>query len=113
MGKEVQCPVAPVRFTCLCFSSATNIIIEHDFSGGLHFWHATCCKAVVVSSGPAYGNRIRAHSGRFYAVVIGRTGCWQGLEHDITSRVSVGSSYTVSASVGDQVLFKMLPMSKF
>jgi len=34
------------------------------------------------------------------AVVTKRTIWWQGLEQDITSRVSAGSSYTVSACVG-------------
>lgn len=35
-----------------------------------------------------------------YAFITNRKECWQGLEQDITSRVSSGSTYTVSARVG-------------
>ncbi|XP_020222651.1 endo-1,4-beta-xylanase 1 isoform X3 [Cajanus cajan] len=35
-----------------------------------------------------------------YAVITDRKECWQGLEQDITDRISIGSTYTVSACVG-------------
>ncbi|XP_056173096.1 endo-1,4-beta-xylanase 1-like isoform X4 [Syzygium oleosum] len=71
-------------------SQGTNIIQNHNFSGGMHSWHPNCCESWVVS----------AESGDCYAVVTNRKECWQGLEQDITSRVSPGSTYFVSACVG-------------
>lgn len=41
-----------------------------------------------------------------YAVVTNRTECWQGLEQDITSRISAGCVYTVSACVGVSGTFR-------
>ncbi|KAG4379347.1 hypothetical protein AAZX31_17G218400 [Glycine max] len=35
-----------------------------------------------------------------YAVITDRKECWQGLEQDITNKISIGSTYTVSACVG-------------
>ena len=35
-----------------------------------------------------------------YVVITDRKECWQGLEQDITNRISIGSTYTVSACVG-------------
>lgn len=80
-------------------SSAPNIIINHDFSEGLHSWHPNCCDGFVVSaeSGPL---GYLAKPGGNYAIVSNRKECWQGLEQDITSRVSPGSTYSVSACVG-------------
>ncbi|XP_059634332.1 endo-1,4-beta-xylanase 1-like [Cornus florida] len=69
-------------------SLVNNILLNHDFSGGLHSWHPNCCDGFVVP----------AESG--YAVITNRKECWQGLEQDITERVSPGSNYTVSACVG-------------
>ncbi|XP_056173095.1 endo-1,4-beta-xylanase 1-like isoform X3 [Syzygium oleosum] len=71
-------------------SQGTNIIQNHNFSGGMHSWHPICCESWVVS----------AESGDCYAVVTNRKECWQGLGQDITSRVSPGSTYSVSACVG-------------
>lgn len=38
-------------------------------------------------------------TGMNYAIITNRTEAWQGLEQDITSKVSVGSTYCVSAYV--------------
>ncbi|KAK6125594.1 hypothetical protein DH2020_040654 [Rehmannia glutinosa] len=79
---------------------ATNVILNHDFFGGLHSWHPNCCDALVVSSESGYPQGLSFKlSGRF-AVITNRKECWQGLEQDITDRVSAGSTYTVCALVG-------------
>ncbi|KAH6833355.1 glycosyl hydrolase family 10 protein / carbohydrate-binding domain-containing protein [Perilla frutescens var. hirtella] len=78
----------------------TNIILNHDFSGGIHLWHPNCCDAYVVSEETAYREGLSAKLGGRFAVVGNRKQCWQGLEQDITSRVSSGSTYTVCAWVG-------------
>ncbi|KAM7278848.1 hypothetical protein ACFE04_005982 [Oxalis oulophora] len=65
-------------------STNTNIIENHDFSQGLHSWHANSCHAVFVK----------------HAVVTNRKECWQGLEQDITTKISPGFAYHVSARVG-------------
>lgn len=70
-------------------SVASNIIVNHDFSCGLDSWEPNTCDASVVPDGQG-GN---------YAVVTNRTKTWQGLEQDITGRVSAGATYTVSARV--------------
>lgn len=79
---------------------ATNIIHNHDFSGGLHLWHPNCCNAFVVSSESGYHEGLSTKLSGSFAVVTNRKECWQGLEQDITSRVSAGSNYTVCAWVG-------------
>ncbi|XP_073146128.1 endo-1,4-beta-xylanase 1-like isoform X2 [Henckelia pumila] len=79
---------------------ATNIIQNHDFSGGLHLWHPNCCNAFVVSSESGYPEGLSTKLSGTFAVVTNRRECWQGLEQDITSRVSAGSNYTVCAWVG-------------
>ncbi|XP_043713529.1 endo-1,4-beta-xylanase 1-like isoform X1 [Telopea speciosissima] len=76
-----------------------NIILNFDFSQGLQSWHPNCCDGYVVSGESGYLNAISANSGGRYAVITNRKECWQGLEQDITSRVSPGFSYTVSACV--------------
>jgi hypothetical protein len=63
-------------------------------------WHANCCDGIVVSAESAYLEGISEKSAGSYAVVTNRKECWQGLEQDITVRVSPGSTYTVSARVG-------------
>ena len=80
-------------------SSDINIIHNHDFSRGLHSWHPNCCEAYVIS---AYSSTIEGNSPKpgTYAVITNRKEPWQGLEQDITSRVSTGSTYMVSARVG-------------
>lgn len=55
----------------------------------MNLWHPNCCEAFVVP----------ADTGS-YAVITNRKECWQGLEQNITERVSTGSTYTVCAFVG-------------
>lgn len=76
-----------------------NIILNYDFSEGLQWWHPNCCKSFVAFASSDRGEGAFANSGSHYAVVSNRKECWQGLEQDITSRVSPGSTYTVSANV--------------
>lgn len=70
-------------------SVASNIIVNHDFSSGLASWRANNCHADVVPNGQG-GN---------HAVVTDRKEEWQGLEQDITGKVSAGVVYSVYASV--------------
>ncbi|RXH72925.1 hypothetical protein DVH24_012609 [Malus domestica] len=77
-------------------SNATNIIMNHDFSGGLHSWHPNCCNGFVASADSGHPE-VKAGN---YAVVTNRKESWQGLEQDITRRISPGSTYSVSACVG-------------
>ncbi|KAG6421637.1 hypothetical protein SASPL_118194 [Salvia splendens] len=79
---------------------ATNVILNHDFSGGLDSWHPNGCDGSVVSSDSGYSQRISASLNGPFARVTNRSECWQGLEQDITNRVSAGSTYTVCAWVG-------------
>ncbi|PON76647.1 Glycoside hydrolase [Parasponia andersonii] len=81
-------------------SRATNIIQNHDFSQGLHSWHANSCSAFVASSDSSDSKEVAAKSDGNYAVVGNRTECWQGLEQDITGGISAGLEYSVSACVG-------------
>ncbi|KAK8968904.1 hypothetical protein KSP40_PGU022508 [Platanthera guangdongensis] len=81
-------------------SQKANIILNHDFSGGLQFWHANCCYAHVASGVSDHLTGAAPHLGEtYYSVVTNRTECWQGLEQDITGRVSIGMKYDVSAFV--------------
>lgn len=81
-------------------ASNSNIIQNHDFSEGLHSWRANSCTAHVASSDSNNTKVAAAKSAGSYAVVANRTECWQGLEQDITSKISLGSMYSVSACVG-------------
>ncbi|KAI9107305.1 hypothetical protein K1719_021693 [Acacia pycnantha] len=81
-------------------SKSINIILNHDFSGGLESWHPNCCHGYVVSAKSGSQGRMLMESNVNYAVVTGRNECWQGLEQDITDKISVGSTYKVSACVG-------------
>lgn len=76
-----------------------NIIENHDFSKGLQSWKPNCCDGFVVSGKSASYDGIDANSGENFVVISNRTECWQGLEQDITSQISVGSTYTLSAHV--------------
>ncbi|XP_023731846.1 endo-1,4-beta-xylanase 1 [Lactuca sativa] len=69
--------------------TSTNIIQNHDFSNGLHSWYTNSCDGVVVEK----------QSTR-YAVIANRKETWQGLEQDITTRISPGLTYTLIAHVG-------------
>ncbi|XP_066397127.1 endo-1,4-beta-xylanase 1-like isoform X1 [Miscanthus floridulus] len=76
-----------------------NIILNYDFSKGLHPWNPICCHAYVASQWSGFLDGIRGNSGENYAVVSKRTEHWQGLEQDITNQVSIGTAYVVSAFV--------------
>ncbi|XP_050238693.1 endo-1,4-beta-xylanase 1-like [Mercurialis annua] len=82
--------------TSLSGDAADNIIINHDFSRGLHSWHPNGCDGFVISAKSCFLPK----SGSNYAVVSNRKESWQGLEQDITSSVAPCSSYSVSAFVG-------------
>lgn len=77
-----------------------NILHNHDFSGGLNSWRLNCCNGYVISADTGNHGGISMESGGNYAVITDRKECWQGLEQDITDRISIGSTYTVSACVG-------------
>ncbi|KAK6940319.1 Glycoside hydrolase family 10 domain [Dillenia turbinata] len=77
-----------------------NIILNPDFSSGLHCWHPNCCDGFVVSDDTDCHPGVSAESMGRYAVVTNRKECWQGLEQDITGRISPGLTYAVSACVG-------------
>lgn len=80
-------------------NSTANIIVNHDFSRGLDSWHPNCCDSFVVSVESAPSGFLTKPVGN-YAVVSNRKEHWQGLEQDITSRISPGSTYSISACVG-------------
>ncbi|KAJ6685758.1 hypothetical protein OIU79_015721 [Salix purpurea] len=80
-------------------SNAPNIILNHDFSRGLYSWHPNCCDGFVLSADSGHSG-FSTKPGGNYAVVSNRKECWQGLEQDITSRISPCSTYSISASVG-------------
>lgn len=80
-------------------TGTANIISNCNFSEGLHLWHPICCHAYVASQWSGFLDGIRGNSGENYAVVSKRTEFWQGLEQDITDRVSTGTAYAVSAYV--------------
>ncbi|PIA44260.1 hypothetical protein AQUCO_01700095v1 [Aquilegia coerulea] len=81
-------------------SIAGNIILNHDFSLGLESWHLNCCYGHVASADSGSLKGVSAKTGANYAVIHNRKECWQGLEQDITSKVSPGATYYVSAWVG-------------
>uniref|UniRef100_A0A1J3JJZ3 Endo-1,4-beta-xylanase A n=1 Tax=Noccaea caerulescens TaxID=107243 RepID=A0A1J3JJZ3_NOCCA len=82
--------------TSVIASDHTNVIVNHDFSSGMHSWHPNCCKAFVVTadSGVSHGGLAPS-----YVVVTNRKETWQGLEQDISSRVKPSCLYKVSAVV--------------
>ncbi|CAN0878274.1 Endo-1,4-beta-xylanase 1 [Linum grandiflorum] len=81
-------------------NSITNIIVNHDFSDGLQSWHPNSCDGFVVpSNSDRLGLSARLVGGN-YAVLSNRKQSWQGIEQDITGRVSPGLTYTVAAVVG-------------
>ncbi|GKC45498.1 uncharacterized mitochondrial protein-like protein, partial [Tanacetum coccineum] len=67
-----------------------SIIDNHTFSNGLHAWYANCCDAFLVS--PSVEESTQKSCKR-NVVVTNRTQNWQGLEQDITRKVSPGSTY--------------------
>ncbi|XP_017698435.2 endo-1,4-beta-xylanase 1-like isoform X3 [Phoenix dactylifera] len=80
-------------------SQQKNIILNHEFSEGLNYWHPNCCHGYVASEECGLLDGVRANSGGNYAVVTQRTESWQGLEQDITGKITLGVRYNVSAYV--------------
>lgn len=78
-------------------SDRANVIVNHDFSLGMHSWHPNCCEASVVTADSGISHGILDPS--TYVVVKNRKETWQGLEQDITSRVKPCCLYKVSATV--------------
>ncbi|KAJ1442755.1 Pseudouridine synthase, RsuA/RluB/C/D/E/F [Sesbania bispinosa] len=89
-------------------SKAANILLNHDFSDGLNSWHLNCCNGYVISAEAGTQGEISMESGGNYAVITDRKECWQGLEQDITNRISIGSTYMVTACVGVSGIFRDL-----
>ena len=77
-----------------------NIISNHDFSCGLEPWVPNCCHAYVASKESGFLNGVKPNSGENYAVVTQRSEWWQGLEQDITAKVTFGAIHDVSAYIG-------------
>lgn len=77
-----------------------NIILNHNFLQGLHMWHPNGCDASVVSPESETAEGVSTKLSGGYARITNRKECWQGLEKDITSLVSSGSTYKISAQVG-------------
>jgi hypothetical protein len=76
-----------------------NIVLNSDFSEGLHLWQPNSCHAFVAVEGSGYHYGVRPHSGSSYAVLTNRTQSWQGLEQDITENVTLGTEYFITAYV--------------
>ncbi|OEL38333.1 Anti-sigma-I factor RsgI6 [Dichanthelium oligosanthes] len=76
-----------------------NILSNSDFSEGLHLWQPNSCHAFVAAEGSGYHYGVRPHSGSSYAVLTHRTQSWQGLEQDITEKVTLGTEYFIAAYV--------------
>jgi len=81
-------------------SKGANILLNHDFSRGLNSWHLNSCTGYVISAESGAQGGIPRELGANYAVITDRKECWQGLEQDITERISTGYTYTVLACVG-------------
>ncbi|VFQ99036.1 unnamed protein product [Cuscuta campestris] len=76
-----------------------NIILNHDFSQGLQKWTPNHCKAHVVRLPAPDGGGAGGASACFHAVLTNRKEGWQGLEQDITARITPGTAYSVRACV--------------
>jgi len=81
-------------------SKGANILLNHDFSSGLSSWHLNSCSGYVISAETGAQGGISRELSANYAVITDRKECWQGLEQDITDRISTGYTYTVLACVG-------------
>ncbi|CAH9119418.1 unnamed protein product, partial [Cuscuta epithymum] len=75
-----------------CSGQSSNIIKNRDFKDGLHEWRPNGCKVFVV-------NPADSSSGCAYAVMTNREEACQGMEQDITGRVSKGCTYSIRAFV--------------
>ncbi|XP_074576433.1 endo-1,4-beta-xylanase 2-like isoform X2 [Curcuma longa] len=84
---------------CSLSGQSSNIVSNHDFSNGLESWHSNCCQSYVASENSNFVNGVKPLSGSNYAVVTQRTENWQGLEQDITDKVTVGVKYIVTVFV--------------
>src|SRR5438105_8541544 len=73
-----------------------NILPNSDFSEGLDLWHPNSCHAFVAVEGSGYHHGVRPHSGSKYAVLTHRAQSWQGLEQDITEKITIGTEYIVA-----------------
>ncbi|KAL3534645.1 hypothetical protein ACH5RR_003106 [Cinchona calisaya] len=88
-------------------NSDINIIHNHDFSKGLHPWHPNCCQAYVESfDSSSYSRGKSTKFGSRYAVVKNRKKDWQGLEQDITSRVSTGIQQEITGKVKRKLAYE-------
>ncbi|KAL3646984.1 Glycoside hydrolase, 10 [Castilleja foliolosa] len=99
-GANLQSEKSNEQSTDSFSKPSPNVIHNHDFSRGLHSWHPNCCEGRVVSSESGYPEGLSAKLSGRYAFITNRNESWQGLEQDITGRVSVGPTYTVTAWVG-------------
>ncbi|KAL2317882.1 hypothetical protein Fmac_031758 [Flemingia macrophylla] len=81
-------------------NKTANILLNHDFCNGLNSWHLNSCTGYVISAETGTQGGTSMESDGNYAVITNRKECWQGLEQDITDRISIGSTYRVSAYVG-------------
>ncbi|PNY13254.1 endo-1,4-beta-xylanase A-like protein [Trifolium pratense] len=88
------------RISSASWSNASNILMNHDFSDGLNYWYLNCCNGYVISASAGDQGGISMDSDQNYTVITERNECWQGLGQDITDRISIGFTYTVSAFVG-------------
>lgn len=84
---------------CSLSGQSSNMVSNHDFSNGLEFWHSNCCQSYVASENSNFVNGVKPLSGSTYAVVTQRSKNWQGLEQDITDKVTAGVKYIVTAFV--------------
>ncbi|PHU03115.1 hypothetical protein BC332_28366 [Capsicum chinense] len=78
---------------------AINVILNHDFSKGLHLRHTNCCNVFVVPACSSNYKGVAEDIGCSYTIITNCTECWKGLQQDFTSRISAGCVYVVSARV--------------
>ncbi|PHT34600.1 hypothetical protein CQW23_26400 [Capsicum baccatum] len=78
---------------------AINVILNHDFSKGLHLRHTNCCNVFVVPACSSNYKGVAEDIGCSYTIITNCTECWKGLQQDFTSRISAGCVYIVSARV--------------
>ncbi|KAJ4762612.1 glycosyl hydrolase family 10 protein / carbohydrate-binding domain-containing protein [Rhynchospora pubera] len=76
-----------------------NVLLNFDFSEGLTAWNPNSCHAYVAADESGYINGVRPNSGSTYAIVTKRTQSWQGLEQNITDKITLDTKYIVSAYI--------------
>ncbi|GFP97046.1 act domain-containing protein acr5 [Phtheirospermum japonicum] len=89
---------------------STNVILNHDFSGGLHSCNPNFCDSLVVSMESGYPEGLSAKLSDRFAFITNRKESWQGLEQDITDRVSAGPITQSLLGLEYRGLFKALLM---